>query len=252
MTKDSTNKKRRVHFAPDNVDIVVEEGANLLETAIAAGVHINASCGGNGVCGTCKVLIKAGEVESTRSEKLSEEEYEQGFRQACQSRIITDLTVYVPVESRLEKAILSREGKKVSEVLATGWRFKPPLSKFFVELPPPTLADNTGDLSRLLRGLRQRYNLHNITVDFGVIKKLAKVLRGGRWKVTVTTLITAAKPRTKEWRRPRVINIEPGDTRGKYYSLVFDIGTTTVCGQLLDLNRGKAIAESIAYNGQIS
>jgi len=113
MAKGSTNKRIKVHFDPDNVDITVKEGANLLETAIAAGVHINASCGGAGVCGTCKVLIKAGEVESTRSEKLSQEEYEQGFRQACQSRIITDLTVYVPVESRLEKAILSRESKGI-------------------------------------------------------------------------------------------------------------------------------------------
>ncbi|MBA7519338.1 Na(+)-translocating NADH-quinone reductase subunit F [subsurface metagenome] len=252
MTKDSTNKKRRVHFDPDNVDIVVEEGANLLEAAIAAGVHINASCGGNGVCGTCKVLIKTGEVKSTRTEKLSEEEYKQGFRQACQSRVITGLTVYVPVESKLERAVLSREAKKTSEVLATGWRFKPALSKLLVELPPPTLADNTGDLSRLLRGLRQHYNLHNISVDFSVIKKLAKVLRNGRWKVTVTTLITAAKPRTKEWRRPRVINIESGDTREKHYSLAFDIGTTTISGQLLDLNQGKVIAESIDYNGQIS
>ena len=252
MTKNSTNKKRRVHFDPDNVDIVVEQGANLLETAIAAGVHINASCGGAGVCGTCKVLIETGEVESTKSEKLSEEEYGQGLRQACQSRIITDLTVYVPVESRLEKAILSREARKTSEVLATGWRFKPPLTKLFVELPPPTLEDNAGDLSRLLRGLRQRYNLHNISADFGVVKKLAKVLRDGHWKVTVTTLITAAKPRTKEWRRPRVINIEPGDTREKHYSLAFDIGTTTICGQLLDLNQGKVIAENIDYNGQIS
>ncbi|GAG12503.1 unnamed protein product, partial [marine sediment metagenome] len=98
----------------------------------------------------------------------------------------------------------------------------------------------------------QRYNLRNISVDFGVIKKLARVLRNGRWKATVTTLITAAKPRTKEWRRPRVINIEPGDTREKHYSLAFDIGTTTVCGQLLDLNQGKVITESIDYNGQIS
>jgi len=252
MAKDSTNKKRRVHFDPDNVDIVVEQGANLLEAAIAAGVHINASCGGNGVCGTCKVLIKTGEVKSTKTEKLSEEEYKQGFRQACQSRVITGLTVYVPVESKLERAVLSREAKKTSEVLATGWRFKPALSKLLVELPPPTLADNTGDLSRLLRGLRQRYNLHNISVDFSVIKKLAKVLRNGRWKVTVTTLITAAKPRTKEWRRPRVINIESGDTRKKHYSLAFDIGTTTISGQLLDLNQGKVIAESIDYNGQIS
>ena len=253
--KDSTREKRRVHFDPDNVDIIVEQGANLLEAAIAAGVHINASCGGAGVCGTCKVLIKQGQVESTRTEKISAEEYEQGLRQACQSRIITDLVVDIPVESRLETAVLDRERVGVIqplEALATGWRFKPPLSKLFVELPPPTLKDNTGDLSRLLRGIKQRYHLSNMSVDFGVVKKLAKVLRDSHWKVTVTTLITAAKPRTKEWRRPRVIHIEPGDTREKHYSLAFDIGTTGVRGQLLDLNRGKVLAEGLDYNGQIS
>ena len=255
MMKDSTREKRGVHFDPDNVDIAVEEGANLLEAAIAAGVHINASCGGAGVCGTCKVLIKQGQVESARTEKISAEEYEQGLRQACQSRIITDLVIDIPVESRLETAVLDRERVGVIqplEALATGWRFKPPLSKLFVELPPPTLKDNTGDLSRLLRGIKQRYHLSNMSVDFSVVKKLAKVLRDGHWKVTVTTLITAAKPRTKEWRRPRVIHIEPGDTREKHYSLAFDIGTTGVRGQLLDLNRGKVLAEGLDYNGQIS
>ena len=252
MAKTLPNKKVKVRFNPDNVDIVVEQGENLLQAAIAAGVRIYASCGGAGTCGTCKVLIEKGQVETTRTEKLSEAEYKQGIRQACQSRIITDLTVYVPVESRLEKAVLSREQKRVSEVLATGWRFRPPLGKFFVELPPPALEDNASDLSRLLRGLRQRYHLGNLSVDFEVVKKLAKVLRDGDWKATVTTLVTAAKPRAGDRRRPRVINVEAGDTREKYYSLAFDIGTTTVCGQLLDLNRGRIIAESIAYNGQIS
>jgi len=252
MTKNSPNKKVKVHFDPDNVDIVVGQGENLLQAAIAAGVHINASCGGAGVCGTCKVSIKRGKVESTRTRQLSEEEYKQGIRQACQSRVITDLTVYVPVESRLEKAVVSHEGKGLPEALATGWRFNPPLSKFFVELPSPTIDDNISDLSRVLRGLKQQYNLSNMWVDFDVAKKLPEVLRGGDWKVTVTTLVTAVKPRAGDKRRPRVIYIEPGDTRGKHYSLAFDIGTTTVSGQLLDLNRGKVVAESIAYNGQIS
>ncbi len=252
MTKGSPTKRKRVHFNPDNVDIIVEQGANLLQAAIDAGVHINASCGGTGVCGTCKVLIEQGEVESTRTEKLSEKEYERGFRQACQSRVTSDLTVNIPVESRLEKAVISREEKAASEALATGWKFNPPLSKFFVELPPPTSEDNTSDLSRVLRGLKHQYHLDNMTVDFDVVKRLPQLLRDSNWKVTVTTLVTAVKPRGAEKRRPRVINIETGDTRGKYYSLAFDIGTTTVCGQLLDLNRGKAIAQGIDYNGQIS
>ncbi len=250
--KNPPGRKRKIHFEPNNVDIVVGHGANLLQAAIDAGAHINASCGGNGTCGTCKVLIEKGEVETTRTVKVSDEEFKRGVRQACQSRVITDLTVNIPVESRLEKAVLSREGEGVSQVLATGWRFKPPLTKAFIELSPPTLEDNTSDLSRVLRGLKQRYNLSNISVDFEVVKRLPRVLRKGNWKVTVTTLVTAVKPRTGDGRHPRVINIEPGDTREKHCSLAFDIGTTTVCGQLLDLNRGKVLAESIDYNKQIS
>ncbi len=248
------DKKVKIHFDPGNIDIVVAPGENLLQAAIAAGVRIYASCGGAGTCGTCKVVIEKGQVETVRTDKLSDEEYQQGIRQACQSRVMTDLTVYIPVESRLEKAVVSREQKRVSEVLATGWRFRPTLSKYLVELPPPTLKDNTSDLSRVLRGLRQHYNLSNLRVDFEILKKLPQVLREGDWKVTVTTLVTAVKAWGGDSRRPRprVINIEPGDTRDKHYSLAFDIGTTTVCGQLLDLNRGTIIAEGMAYNKQIS
>lgn len=251
MAKDSGNKKVRVHFEPDNVDIIVAQRENLLHAAIEAGVHINASCGGTGVCGTCKVLIKKGEVETSRTEQLSDAEYGEGVRQACQSHILTDLTVYIPVESRLEKAILGREAKDVSLALATGWRFKPPLSKFYIEVSPPTIEDNTSDLSRVLRGLKQRYHLSDLTVDFEVLQRLPHVIREGNWKVTVTTLVTALKPKAGDRRKPRVINIEPGDTREKHYAFAFDIGTTTICGQLLDLNRGKVLADAINFNGQI-
>jgi len=99
MKKDLTHKKVKVRFEPDNSEIVVEAGANLLEAAIDAGTPITASCGGAGVCGTCKVVIKSGEVESNRTDKVSDEEWAQGVRQACQSQVLTDLTVSIPVES---------------------------------------------------------------------------------------------------------------------------------------------------------
>ena len=135
------------------------------------------------------------------------------------------------MESRLEQAVVSRERKEAPGALATGWRFSPPLKKFFVELPPPTLEDNVSDLSRLLRGLKQRYQLSSMTVDFDVVAKLGRVLRDGNWRVTVTTLVTAAKTKARERRRLLLTNIEPGDTRDKHYSLALDIGTTTVSGQ---------------------
>ncbi len=257
MTKTLLRKKVRVHFEPDNIDIIVAEGENLLKAAISAGVHITAACGGAGTCGTCKVLIQKGEALSTRTPKVSQDEWQQGIRQACQSKILTDLVVYVPVESRLETAVLSREMKMVStgakeaRALATGWSFNPPLSKLYVELPPPTSKDNISDLSRLLRGIKQRYHLSNMSVEFRVLKKLPQVLRKRKFKVTVTTLVTATKTKLDK-RRPTVINVEPGNTSGTHYSLAFDIGTTTVCGQLLNLERGQVLAESVAYNGQIS
>ncbi len=258
MARDSTGKKKTVHFEPGNIEVAAEPGANLREVAIEAGVRLIATCGGEGTCGTCKVLIEEGEVETTRTPKLSDAEYAKGLRQACQSRVLTDLRVQVPVESRLETAVLIRERKAVTagaargEALVTGWRFNPPLSKFFVSLSPPTLEDNVSDLSRLLRGLRQEHRLSNMTVDFDVVRKLPKVLRDNDWKVTVTTLVTAIEARPIARRRPRLINVESGDTTARHYSLAIDIGTTTVKGQLLDLRQGRAVADSAEYNGQIA
>jgi len=260
VNKGTTYKKVKVHFQPDNVGIVVERGASLLQAAIDAGVHITASCGGVGVCGTCKVLIEKGDVESSRSEKLSPEEWKQGIRQACQSRVLTDLLVSIPVESRLETVVVSREieratkmatgGAGPAEAIATGWRFKPPLNKCYIELPPPTLVDNISDLSRLLRGLKKQCSLNYAGVDPDVVRKLPRVLRSKKYRVTATTLVKAVKTKADK-RKPTIINLEPGNTGQKHFSLAFDIGTTTVCGQLLDLNRGKAIAEAMAYNRQI-
>jgi uncharacterized 2Fe-2S/4Fe-4S cluster protein (DUF4445 family) len=249
-------KKLKIHFSPDNIDVAVAEGSSLLKAALSAGVHINAACGGNGVCGTCKVLIKKGEVDSTRSVKLSSQEYQQGYRLACQSRVVSDLSVDIPLESRLETAVLSREIKmataeaEAAELVATGWSFNPPLSKCSVELPSPTIKDNVSDLSRLLRGLKRRCNLSNVSVDFGVVENLPQIVRRKGGQVTVTTLVKAVKTKADK-RKPTVIKVEPGDTAQKHYSLAFDIGTTTVSGQLLDLNRGRILAEAMAYNGQI-
>tara|TARA_B100002003_G_scaffold194298_1_gene183895 strand:- start:711 stop:2645 length:1935 start_codon:yes stop_codon:yes gene_type:complete len=252
MAANSPKNKIRVYFEFDNTDIIVEPGANLRETAIAAGVHINASCGGDGTCGTCKVMIKKGEVETIGiPARISDEEYTRGIRQACQSRIITDLTVEIPAVSRLEKAVLAREKKAIVTgiqslaALVKDWNFAPPINKLLLELEPPTLKDNISDLSRMLRGLKQRYGLTGISVDFTVLKKLSRILRDDNWKVTVTTLQDNELGFS-------VTNIEAGDTRARHYSLAFDIGTTAICGQLLDLNQGKILAQSIDYNRQIS
>ncbi len=239
-------KQIRVLFEPDNITTLADQGQNLLEIAVAAGVPVYASCGGAGTCGTCKVRIEEGEVESRRTPLVSEQQWQQGIRQACQSRPLNDLRVNVLPESRLERAIFDRElaGPSDAGLLASGWSFKPPVRKLLLELAEPTLKDNSSDLFRLMKGLEKQHCLTGIAVDLEPVKKIAKVLRQGRWRVTATIL--------EDGDTLKLIKIESGDTRARLYGLAFDIGTTGVRGQLLDLNRGEVLAQGLDYNGQIS
>jgi len=256
-----------VRFQPHNREIQVARGENLLKAAMEAGVYIQASCGGEGVCGKCQVVIEKGEVESSRGPKISEEEFHRGIRQACQSRILSDLEVRIPVESALDRRVISRTrervsaGRKVShqelESLVLGWCFSPALRKHYVEMEPPTIKDNRSDLSRLLLSMKKLHGLESISVDSRLLKRLPFVLREADWGVTATMVQTRMESQLGEYqlrgsRRPKLINLEGGDTTKEHFSIVMDVGTTSIWGQLLDLNRRQTLAEASDYNAQIS
>ncbi|MCL2615643.1 MAG: ASKHA domain-containing protein [Dehalococcoidia bacterium] len=239
-------KKYKVVFMPDGIETSVAEGTNLLDAAIAAGVHINAGCGGAGTCGTCRVLIKTGLVDSPQTTRISNVDYQNGLRQACKNRIMSDIVVEIPASSRLETAVLKNEMQNShnGDLLCSEWRFTPPIEKRLLGIPPPSLQDNTNDLARLLRYMDNSQTHPEIEVDLGVAKKLAATARQDNWRVTATLL--------KFDEHTRIINIESGDKRTTNYALVFDIGTTAVRGQLLDLSQGQTIAQATEYNKQIS
>ena len=238
----------------------------MLKAAMEAGIYIQASCGGEGVCGKCRVLIEKGEVESPRGPKLSEEDFQKGIRQACQTRILSDLEVRIPVESELDKRFIARArerisaGRKVShqelESLVLGWCFNPALHKHYVEMEPPTIKDNRSDLSRVLLAMKKHYGMESISVDSRLLKKLPFILRAEGWRATATLVQTRVESQLGEYqlrgsRRPKLINLEPGDTTQEHFSIVLDIGTTSVWGQLLDLNKRQTLAEASDYNSQI-
>ncbi|HOD75501.1 MAG TPA: 2Fe-2S iron-sulfur cluster-binding protein, partial [Syntrophorhabdaceae bacterium] len=59
--------------------VPAEAGENLLETAMKAGVHINASCGGRGVCGKCRVRVVGGSLVSPVHPSVGEEGHAAGI-----------------------------------------------------------------------------------------------------------------------------------------------------------------------------
>ncbi len=241
---------------PHNREVAVREGETLLRAAMEAGVHINASCGGEGVCGKCRVIIESGSVEGGITEKLSREDLEKGYRLACRSVVCGDVTVRVPVESEVDASVLKLQfsvRKKAGIVqpdfgaLKEQGLFLPPVEKRYLDLPEPTTPDNMPDTTRLVSFLKLHHDEHRLVVSLPMIRKLPGTLRTDHFRVTVTL----ARP-VQPGRKSKIINIEPGDTSNRNFAIALDIGTTTIYGEVIDLKSGKVLAEAADFNGQIS
>jgi len=180
--------------------------------------------------------------------------------------VLSDVEVGIPVESHLDRRVIARTrervtaGRRVShqelESLVLGWCFNPALRKFYLEIEPPSPRDNRSDLSRLLMALKKSQGMEGISVDSHLLRKLPFVLRQSDWKVTATLVQTRMESQLGDSqlrgsRRPKMISLEEGDTTREHYSIVLDIGTTTVWAQLLDLNKKETLAEASDYNSQI-
>ena len=245
---------KKVTFNPYGLTVEVQEGENLLRAALAAGVHINASCGGEGVCGKCRILLESGEMDSLRGGLMSDDEWDLGYRQACQSRVVSDVVVRIPPESLLDRRTLTRRagvGLRPSPIdlaaLKEQGLYNPAFKKRFVKLSPPTLADNVNDLSRLEDGLARQHAVESLTLDFFLVRKLARVVREQNFEVTATLDFSR-----RRFRSPHMINVEAGDTTQRHFALAVDIGTTTVWVQLLDLAKGEILGHAADYNSQMS
>ncbi|MBU4344149.1 MAG: DUF4445 domain-containing protein [Proteobacteria bacterium] len=244
-----------VLFLPHNKRITVRNGENLIRAAMEAGVHINASCGGEGVCGKCYVIIEQGDVDGGITEKLSQEECAAGYRQACLSNVKSDIVVRIPVESDVDASMLNmqstpRRATRIMEMdfeqLKQNGRFLPPVEKRYIKLPEPSAKDNLPDVTRLVNYLKLNFNEHRLVIDLPVIRKIPGVLRKDNFKITVTL----ARP-VQTGRKTHIVNVEPGDTSDKRYGIAMDIGTTTIYGRLIDLSTGKIMADYGDFNKQI-
>ncbi|RJQ66529.1 MAG: DUF4445 domain-containing protein [Desulfobacteraceae bacterium] len=245
----------QITFLPANMSIPVPRGESILRAAMAAGVHINASCGGEGVCGKCRVIIEEGSVEGEPSERISAEERVKGYRLACKTFVRTDVKVRIPVESVIDASVLRRKSpRRTATVHQIGFEeikqqglFVPAVEKVYLEMTPPNTQDHLPDVTRLVNHLRVEKNEHGMEVELPVIRKIPSVFREQDFKVTVTLV----RP-VRSSGKTQIINVQAGDTTAHNYAVAMDIGTTTVYGQLVDLGCGRVMAEHGEFNAQIS
>jgi uncharacterized 2Fe-2S/4Fe-4S cluster protein (DUF4445 family) len=245
----------KVTFLPEKRDIEVEEGTTLLEAAQRAGVFINNLCGGEGLCGECRVQVVSGKARPDKHTLgfLSGEEIEKGYVLACQTKVMDNLSVLVPAKSRAEqdkilmtgapviygepeKMVITRRSRQAVAVMDAL------VKKVYLDLPKPTLQDNVSDIDRITRELRKTTPYHDFDITLGCLQNLADKLREHDWKVTATV--------ANHNGVGRILKIEEGDTSNYNYGLAVDVGTTTVVVQLVQIKTGKIVGTKGSHNLQ--
>ena len=233
-----TTNTARVTFLPSGAATDIARGATLLDAARQAGVLIAAICGGDGICGRCRLVVRSGEVDAEPTALLSREEIRAGYTLACQTTVTGDVEILVPAETSGEGAqILSDADAERFRALSSApagepsFAHDPIVRKLFLELPPPTLQDNLGCRERLIREVQRRTDVPSMQMGLKVLRSLPDVLREGTWHVTATL---GRRGDTSE-----IIQVEAGDRADTAFGLVVDVGTSTVVAHLVDLATGE-------------
>ena len=235
------------------VTIECNAGDNLLELARRANVAIDAPCSGNGSCGKCRVKLVEGELESFPSRHISDEEYAEGWRLSCSSKVQGDCTVFVPdiasaYQSRMKTADLSspKEVAIFEECQAklknSGIVFTNRFRSVVLTMEEPSLENTMPDNERLTWAIEEAFGVEHVEIPFCVMVKLASTLRENHFTVCVKGELVGDTFRCMELC---------GSDDTAIVGCAIDIGTTTVTMVLTDLTDGRLLAKGSSGNGQI-
>ena len=229
------------------------QGDNLLELARRGNVAIDAPCSGNGSCGKCRVKLVEGQLDSLKSRHISEEEWAAGWRLSCNSKVLSDCTVFVPdiasaYQSRMKTADLSSP-KEIAifedcqaQLKESGIHFENCFRSVVVTMAEPTLEDTMPDVERLTWAAREALGVENIHIPYAVMVRMAHELRTHGWSVCIKGQLEGDAFRCMEICGPEDTAI---------VGCAIDIGTTTVTMVFTDLTSGKLLAKGSSGNGQI-
>jgi uncharacterized 2Fe-2S/4Fe-4S cluster protein (DUF4445 family) len=260
-------KKHTIILQPSGRRGQIDEGTSVRTAARELGVEIESICAENATCGKCMVLVEEGRFEKynieskrehlsplgveerayllRRPKLLMDKGWEIGqVRLSCQCKVLGDVLINVPEESRGNKQIVRKTARE------RAIEIKPSVRKYYVSLTAPNLERPIADWERLAKGLETSMALvhgteaklprwYDLTIDYQVLRTLARTLREAHWNVTVSV-----------WQDKEVIEVQPGYVEDSYGAAV-DIGSTTVALYLCNLRTGELLAAESEMNPQI-
>ena len=248
------SKNPLVIFTPSGKRGNFPVGTPVLTAARQLGVDLDSVCGGRGICSKCQITPSFGEfpkhgltvAEEAVSEWNSvEERYKtkrgliDGRRLGCQATIQGDIVIDVPPESQVHKQVVRKRAEARDIVMDPATRL------YYVEVEEPDMHEPSGDLERLVKALKDQWDLPDVIGDLRTLQMLQPALRKGKWSVTCAVYHDGLPT------RPRITHVWPGYFEGSIFGLAIDLGSTTIAAHLCDLKDGSVIASSGIMNPQI-
>ncbi len=230
-------KKFIVDLEPIGRRVEVEPGTNLLEAAQKAGIDLVASCGGVGICGTCRVRIAHGEVTPvtlTEEESLDAVQFAAGYRLACQTEPLSDVRLDIPPESLTAAQQMQVEGRETEVAL------QPAVVAVDLALEKPGLDDLRADMLRVNQELA-RQGFGRLRGEVALVGQLSQALRSADWQARI-----AIRPEKGESWLVAVLPVG-----APLIGLAMDIGSTKLAIYLVDLSSGATLARKGVMNPQI-
>ncbi len=225
-----------VVFLPYGKRALVARNSNILDAAQSVGVDLRNTCGGRGECGKCRVIVESGLVKGSQFHDerfLSPQERLNGYHIACKTKIIGNLRVNVPLETRLENQRI------LSEAVIPKVELLPRVMRVFLE--PELLVKEKTVERDLLGALRKKTSSTMKIIDSPLMRSM--VLSDLSQGVTVTIV--------RGQDHLEIVDVEKGDRSGCIYGVALDIGTTKVVAYLIHLQDGSIIDVASDYNAQL-
>ena len=194
------------------------------------------------------MIVREGRIEGGISIKLTREEIREGYVLACMALVQTDPLVEIPKETlAVEKVVADEEAERFREfepelIYHEEYTPAPLVTKVYLELEPPTLANNMADHQRVDDAIQRRVQYGSMQMGLKIIKNLSEILRTHDYRITATVGLRKDIA--------EVMNIEGGNTADHNYMVVVDIGTTTVVAHLVNASTSKTLDAKACFNSQ--
>ncbi|MFO7970942.1 MAG: ASKHA domain-containing protein [Desulfobacterales bacterium] len=231
--KKQKSKYVMLNVLPEDLWLKVRKGTTVWEALEKTDVELEGDCGGMGKCGKCKIRAISSVRPPVEEEKelLDPEELKNGVRLACRLKIRKDLVIHTGKsddEPILYQILKAGHGPTVS--------IDPLINKRPVDLSLESGHEGLSDLDRVKAAMGPEYR--NLKASLHCLRFLPQMLK--KTENNGTAVLHEAY--LMAWQNQ--------EQAGRVFGLVFDLGTSTLVGKLVNLLNGSEVATISRLNSQ--